>query len=63
MAGENEELTDEKMHLLLYQRECVQMGMIEYYVEDGFPTHVFAVMSYLTNLFSYAHMNYKEQVL
>ena len=39
------------------------MGMIEYYPEDGFPTHVFSVMSYLNNLFSYAEMNYKEQIL
>ena len=51
------------MRVLLYQREGVQMGMIQYYVQDGFPTHFFAVMSYLTNLFSYAHMNYKEHVL
>jgi hypothetical protein len=26
-----EELTDEKVHVLLYQRECIQMGMIEYF--------------------------------
>lgn len=30
--GQNlEELTPERVQILLYQRECIQMGMLEYY--------------------------------
>jgi hypothetical protein len=58
-----EDLTDEKVHIFLYQRECIQMGMIEYFPDEGFPTHIFSVMSYLTNLFSFAEMNEKSEAL
>jgi len=37
--------------------------MIEFYPEEGFPTHIFSIMSYLTNLFSFAEMNEKNEAL
>ena len=51
------------MTVLLYQREGIQMGALDYVPTDGFPTHLLAILAYLKNLFCFLDYSYKEEVI
>lgn len=56
-------LTDDQITVLIYQREGIQVGALEYIPLEGFPTHLLAVLAYLKNLFCFIDYSYKEEVI
>ena len=47
----------------MYQREGIQVGALNYCPNDGFPTHLLAILAYLKNLFCFIDSNCKEEVI
>lgn len=58
-----EALTEEQITVLLFQREGIQMGALEFIPLEGFPTHVLSILAYLKNLFCFVEYGFKEEVL
>ena len=56
-------LTEDQVTVLMYQREGIQVGALEYIPAEGFPTHLLAILAYLKNLFCFIDYNYKEEVI
>jgi hypothetical protein len=56
-------LTDEQVTVLLYQREGIQVGALEFAPLEGFPTHLLSILAYLKNLFCFLEYGFKEEVL
>lgn len=56
-------LTDDQVMVLLYQREGIQVGALEYVPLEGFPTHLLSILAYLKNLVCYIDYAYKEEIL
>jgi hypothetical protein len=56
-------LTDEQITVLLYQREGIQVGALEFIPLEGFPTHLLSILAYLKNLFCFLEYGFKEDVL
>lgn len=46
-------LSDDQITVLLYQREGIQLGALEFAPMDGFPTHLLSILAYLKNLFCF----------
>jgi hypothetical protein len=49
--------------VLLYQREGIMVGALEYVPSEGFPTHLLAILAYLKNLFCFIDFSYKDEVI
>ena len=56
-------LSEDQATVLLYQREGIQMGALDFIPSDGFPTHLLAILAYLKNLFCFIDYSYKEEVI
>lgn len=56
-------LTNDQITVLIYQREGIQVGALEYIPLEGFPTHLLAVLAYLKNLFCFIDFSYKDEVI
>jgi len=52
-------LTDDQVMVLLYQREGIQVGALEFVPMNGFPTHLLSILAYLKNLFCYIEYAHK----
>ena len=46
--------------VLIYQREGIQVGALEFIPQEGFPTHLLSILAYLKNLFCYIDFVHKE---
>ena len=56
-------LNEEQISLLVYQREGIQVGALEYVPNEGFPTHLLSILAYLKNLFCYIEYAYKNVII
>jgi hypothetical protein len=53
-------LTDDQAMILIYQREGIQVGALEFIPSEGFPTHLLSILAYLKNLFCYIDYAHKD---
>ncbi len=56
-------LTEDQITVLIYQREGIQVGALEFVPAEGFPTHLLAVLAYLKNLFCYIDFSFRDEVI
>jgi len=52
-------LSDDQITVLLYQREGIQVGALEFIPLEGFPTHLMSILAYLKNLFCFAEYTHR----
>lgn len=57
------QMTEDQVTVLMYQREGIQVGALEFVPAEGFPTHLLAVLAYLKNLFCFIDYSFREEVI